>query len=126
MNIERQVINMIQMVWKQAEREKNVDNIVAAASELMGQLGGWLDIYAGIGDRIAQLSKAYGESTDKLSGSRQSVIQKIRKLEKLGAAPKRGAVKTASRKSVPGSVIPAVFADALPPEVTDGDTAADA
>lgn len=120
------VLNMIQMVWKQAEREKNVDNIVAAASELMGQLGGWLDIYAGIGDRIAQLSKAYGESTDKLSGSRQSVIQKIRKLEKLGAAPKRGAVKTASRKSVPGSVIPAVFADALPPEVTDGDTAADA
>ena len=81
-------------------------------------------IYYVIRDRVP--FRDLGEDYYDRFNAQSKVNLYIRKLEKLGAAPKRGAVKTASRKSVPGSVIPAVFADALPPEVTDGDTAADA
>ncbi len=107
------VLNMIQLVWKQSEREKNVDAVVAAASELMGQLEGWMAMYEDIGTKITKLSEAYDTATKKLTTSNQSVVQKVRKLEKLGAAPKLNAAKSSSRRSGRESIIPRTLAEGL-------------
>ncbi|MCM1177950.1 MAG: DNA recombination protein RmuC [Clostridium sp.] len=100
------VLNMIQMVWKQAERERNIEEIHRTASELMTQLQSWLASYAAVGEQIEKVAKSYSESRRKLVDSNQSVIQKIRKLERQGLAPKKTAVKSSSRKSGAESVIP--------------------
>ena len=97
------------MVWRQAERERNVEEIHRTASELMSRIQSWLSSYATLGEQIDKVSAAYAESKRILSDSNQSVIQKIKKLEKHGVAPKRTAIKVSSRKSGPESVIPAAL-----------------
>ncbi len=114
------VLNMIQLVWKQSEREKNVEAVVNAASELMTQLQGWMGLYEDIGTKIEKLSDSYGNATKKLTDSNQSVVQKIRKLERLGAAPKHKAVKGSGRKTGPESVIPTSLSGDVP-ELESGD-----
>lgn len=105
------VLNMIQMVWKQAERERNVEEIHKVASELMTQLQSWLVSYTVVGEQIEKAAKSYSESRRKLVESNQSVIQKIRKLEKHGLAPKKTSLKSSSRRSGPESIIPAGLLD---------------
>lgn len=102
------VLNMIQMSWKQAEQEKNIEEVYKTASELMGQLQGWMSAFVAVGDNLDKTVRSYAESRMKLTGSQQSVIRKISKLESLGLSPKRsrGKVKISSRKTGPESVIP--------------------
>ncbi len=108
------VLNMIQLVWKQSEREKNVEAVVNAAAELMTQLQGWLHIYEDIGVKIDKLSSTYSDATKKLTDSNQSVVQKIRKLERLGAAPKHKAVKGSGRLTGATPVIPSTLSGDFP------------
>lgn len=102
------VLNMIQMSWKQAEQEKNIEDVYRTASELMGQLQGWMSAFVSVGENLDRTVKSYEESKMKLVDSRQSVIRKISKLESLGISPKRsrGKVRISERKSGPESVIP--------------------
>ena len=102
------VLNMIQMSWKQAEQEANIEQVYKTASELMGQLQGWMSAFVAVGDNLDRTVKSYAESRSKLSDSQQSVIRKIAKLESLGISPRRsrGKVRISSRKSGPESVIP--------------------
>ena len=102
------VLNMIQMSWKQAEQEANIKQVYKTASELMGQLQGWMSAFVAVGDNLDRTVKSYAESRSKLSDSQQSVIRKIAKLESLGISPRRsrGKVRISSRKSGPESVIP--------------------
>ena len=102
------VLNMIQMSWKQSEQEKNIEEVYRTASELMGQLQGWMSSFVDIGTSLDRAVKSYAESKKKLADSRQSVIGKIGKLESLGLSPKRsrGRVRISARKTGPESVIP--------------------
>lgn len=102
------VLNMIQMSWKQSEQEKNIEEVYRTASELMGQLQGWMSSFVDIGTSLDRAVKSYAESKKKLTDSRQSVIGKIGKLESLGLSPKRsrGRVRISARKTGPESVIP--------------------
>ncbi len=100
------VLNMIQMVWKQSVWEKNIEEVHKTASELMTQLQSWLSSYTAVGEQLERALGTYNESKRRLSGSNQSVLQKIRKLEKQGASPKRTSIRNVSRKSGPESIIP--------------------
>ena len=108
------VLNMIQMAWKQANQEKNIAEVYKTAEELMSQLGGWMDGYVKVGELLGKTRSAYDDATKKLTGSNQSVIKKIQKLERLGLSPKRsqGRIKTTVRTHGPESIIP----QALSPE----------
>ena len=108
------VLNMIQMVWKQAERERNIEEVHRAASELMSQLGNWLDSYVKLGEHLERTSAAYRESKRILTDSQQSVVKKIRKLESLGVEPKtlKAKVKGGTRRLGTESVVPAELSDA--------------
>ncbi len=90
------VLNMIQMSWRQHTQEKNIAEVYKTASELMSQLSGWMESYLKIGDALEKAGKAYDESKIKLTDGRQSVVQKIDKLEKLGLSPKRSNAKLKS------------------------------
>lgn len=102
------VLNMIQMSWKQAAQEANIEQVYKTASELMGQLQGWMSAFVAVGDNLDRTVKSYVESKSKLIDSQQSVVKKIEKLESLGLSPKRsrGKVRISARKSGPESVIP--------------------
>ncbi len=102
------VLNMIQMSWKQARQEKDIEQVYRTASELMGQLQGWMSAFVAVGDNLDRTVRAYSESKSKLVDSQQSVVRKIAKLESLGLSPKRskGKVRISGRKSGPESVIP--------------------
>lgn len=113
------VLNMIQMSWRQHNQEKNIAEVYKTAEELMGQLKGWMSAYADVGSALKKAGAAYEESRKKLIDSKQSVVQKIGKLERLGLAPKRSAarIKTGTRMA-PGkeSIIPAAFTAEPEPE----------
>lgn len=102
------VLNMIQMGWKQAEQEANIEQVYKTASELMGQLQGWMSAFVAVGENLDRTVKSYAESRSKLVDSQQSVIRKIARLESLGLSPRRnkGKVRVSGRKSGPESVIP--------------------
>ena len=102
------VLNMIQMAWKQADQEKNIAEVYKTAEELMSQLSGWMDSYVSVGEALAKARKSYDDSTRKLTGSNQSVVRKIQKLEKLGLSPKKSQarIRTGARKVGPESIIP--------------------
>lgn len=107
------VLNMIQMVWRQAERERNIEEVHKAASELMSQLGNWMASYVSLGEQIERTSRVYAESKRTLVDSQQSVVKKIRKLESLGVEPKmlKTKVKGGVRRMGKESVIPAGLAE---------------
>lgn len=102
------VLNMIQMSWKQYNQEKNINEVYATVSELMSQLSAWLTSFDDLGTSIEKASANYGKAKQKLLESNQSVIKKIKKLEKLGATPKRSKekIKATSRLHGEHSIIP--------------------
>ncbi len=117
------LLNMVQLMWKESDSVKNVESIVKSAQELMSYLGQWMNEYEKIGKQIDTLSKTYESSTNKLINGKQSVVQKIRKLEKLGAAPKHKAVKGSDRLGEATTVIPTSLSPETPDleEVDDAD-----
>lgn len=110
------VLNLIMMMWKQHDRQKNIEQVYEAASELMSQLKGWMDSYVRLGEHIDKASSAYAESRKKLVDSNQSVVRKIDKLERLHVGPKRSRGKiNPNARMVAGreSVIPKALAEGL-------------
>ena len=107
------VLNMIQMSWKQAQQEANIEQVYKTASELMGQLQGWMSAFVAVGENLDRTVKSYAESRSKLVGSQQSVVRKIARLESLGLSPRRtrGKVRVSGRRSGPESVIPRELAE---------------
>lgn len=113
------VLNMILMSWRQHDQEKNIAEVYKAGAELMSELKGWMAAFADVGTGLAQAQAAYDRSRKLLTGSNQSVIRKIDKLERLGLAPKRSNAKIkAGGRMVGGreSIIPAAFAEGLDEE----------
>lgn len=102
------VLNMIQMSWKQAAQEENIEAVYRTASELMSQLQNWMSAFVSVGEYLRKASDSYDDSKKKLCDSRQSVIRKIEKLESLGLSPKRSRAKiqVSGRKPGPESVVP--------------------
>lgn len=114
------VLNLIMMMWKQHDKQQNIEQVYVAASELMSQLKGWMDAYVKIGESLNRASEAYLESKKKLIDSNQSVIKKIDKLERLGISPKR------SRSKIdPSARIVAGTESVIPKELSSGDTEED-
>ena len=112
------VLNMIQMSWRQHDQEKNINAVYATVSELMTQIGAWLASFEDLGESLDKASRNYTQAKMKLVESNQSVIRKIKKLESLGASPRksRARINTGSRLvSGPSSVVPASL-DAKPGE----------
>ena len=107
------VLNMILVAWRQFDQQRNIQEVFKTASELMSALENWMGEYVKVGERLEALNKSYGESSRLLSGSSQSVVKKVAKLEKLGATRKRSsaALKTGGRM-IGGreSVIPTMLA----------------
>ena len=106
------VLNMIQMSWRQFDQEKNIEQVYKTASELLGAIEGWLTAFAKVGTSLEAAQKSYQESRKKLSESSTSVVRKIEKLEKLGAAPRKRASAASLKQSRLGektTVIPADF-----------------
>lgn len=102
------VLNMIQMSWKQHDQEKNINEVYATVAELMSQIDAWLSSYEDLGKSLSKAGEDFNKSKLKLMESNQSVIRKIKKLERLGAAPKksREKIRSTSRLMGPQSVIP--------------------
>lgn len=103
------VLNMIQMSWRQHDQEKNINAVYATVSELMTQIGAWLDSFEDLGESLDKASKNFSQAKAKLVESNQSVVKKIKKLEALGAAPKKSKaqIKSTSRLVAgPASVVP--------------------
>lgn len=119
------VLNMIQMSWKQAEQEKNIEDVYKTASELMSQLQGWMSAFVDVGTNLDRTMRSYAESKNKLVNSNQSVIKKIGKLEALGLSPRRskGKVRISARKTGPESIIPKELEDGTPVEEESEDLA---
>ena len=114
------VLNLIMMMWKQHDKQQNIEQVYVAASELMSQLKGWMDANVKIGESLSRASEAYLESKNKLVDSNQSVIKKIDKLERLGISPKR------SRSKIdPSARIVAGTESVIPKELSLGDTEED-
>ena len=113
------VLNMILVAWRQFDQQRNIQEVFKTASELMSALENWMGEYVKVGERLEALNKSYGESPRLLSGSSQSVVKKVAKLEKLGATRKRSsaALKTGGRM-IGGreSVIPGALAGSLEEE----------
>ncbi|MBR1501012.1 MAG: DNA recombination protein RmuC [Bacteroidales bacterium] len=113
------VLNMILVAWRQFDQQRNIQEVFKTASELMSALENWMGEYVKVGERLEALNKSYGESSRLLSGSSQSVVKKVAKLEKLGATRKRSsaALKTGGRM-IGGreSVIPGALAGSLEEE----------
>lgn len=108
------VLNMILMSWRQYDQEKNIEEVYATASELMGQLKNWMDSFVKVGEHLEKARTSYDDSKKKLVESNQSVIKKIDKLEHLKIAPKRSNARIKAGARISGgmeSIIPAELTD---------------
>ena len=113
------VLNMILVAWRQFDQQRNIQEVYKTASELMSVLENWMGEYVKMGDKLREVGRSYDETTRLLTGSNQSVVKKIAKLEKLGATRKRSnaGLKSGGRM-VAGraSVIPTALAQGLEEE----------
>lgn len=113
------VLNMVLIAWRHHDQQRNIEEVYDTAAELMSALHNWMDQYVAIGDKLNSARKAYDESMHTLTDSRQSVVKKIAKLEKLRVGPKRSraAIKAGGRM-VGGreSVIPQELSSAITEE----------
>lgn len=105
------VLNMIQMAWKQHSQEENLQKVYATAAEMMSQIKNWLEAYEKVGSFLNKAQDAYVESVKKVKDSKQSVISKIVKLEKMGVStkPSQAKISSKSRVEAPQTVVPASF-----------------
>ena len=55
------VLNMIQMSWKQAAQEANIEQVYKTASELMGQLQGGMPAFVAGGDNLDRTVTSHGQ-----------------------------------------------------------------
>ena len=113
------VLNMILVAWRQFDQQRNIQEVYKTASELMSVLENWMGEYVKIGEKLREVGRSYDESTRLLTGSNQSVVKKIAKLEKLGATRKRSnaAIKSSGRMiGGRSSVIPTQLAEKLDEE----------
>ena len=113
------VLNMILVAWRQFDQQRNIQEVYKTASELMSVLENWMAEYVKMGEKLREVGRTYDETTRLLSGSSQSVVKKIAKLEKLGATRKRSnaALKSGGRMTGSrGSVIPTQLAQNLEEE----------
>ena len=82
----------------QHDQQQNIEEVYATASDLMTQLSAWMDKYVSLGESIQKAAKDYQDTTQHLTSGKQSVIQKINKLEQMHLAPKKAkAIKAGSR-----------------------------
>jgi DNA recombination protein RmuC len=110
------VLNMILVAWRQFDQQRNIQEVFKAASELMSELESWMNEYVNLGEKIKALGTSYDKSTKLLTGSSQSVVKKIAKLENLGATRKRSkaSLKAGGRMvGGRGSIIPSELAEHL-------------
>ena len=92
------VLNMVLISWRQHDQQQNIEEVYATASDLMTQLSAWMDKYVSLGESIQKAAKDYQDTTQHLTSGKQSVIQKINKLEQMHLAPKKAkAIKAGSR-----------------------------
>ena len=113
------VLNMILVAWRQFDQQRNIQEVYKTASELMSVLENWMGEYVKIGEKLKEVGRSYDESTRLLTGSSQSVVKKIAKLEKLGATRKRSNASLKSGGRMIGgraSVIPTALAENLQDE----------
>jgi DNA recombination protein RmuC len=89
-------LRTISSVWKHEKQTQNAIEIARQGGEMFDKFSAFLKDMEMLGEQIERLEKVYGEARKKLSDGKGNLINKARKLEKLG-------VKTS--KSLPNSFI---------------------
>lgn len=76
-------------LWQYDRQGKNVEKIIAAATDLYDKVAGFEDAFIEIDTRLGQLRSAYETARNRLYTGRGSVIDRVNSLKTMGITPKK-------------------------------------
>lgn len=76
------MLRIIETSWVQVQQQKNMENIMSTASELLTRVSAFVNIFDGIGKTFDKTMAEYDKAKSKLRG-RQSILTTAKKLEDL-------------------------------------------
>ncbi len=79
------MLRLIQISWLRVEQQRNQEQILIHAANLMKRVGEFNRHFEEIGDKLAAATQAFGNARNKLLDGRQSIAVSGRKLAELGA-----------------------------------------
>lgn len=79
------MLRLIQISWLRVEQQRNQEQILVHAANLMKRVGEFNRHFEEIGDKLAAATQAFGQAKNKLLDGRQSIAVSGRKLAELGA-----------------------------------------
>lgn len=81
------LLKMIENFWIQVEQQKNMDDIVKAAENMLARVGEFYKIVTDLEEQFAKVQGKFADAKKKLHDGRQSISVSARQLVKLGVKP---------------------------------------
>ena len=81
------LLKMIENFWIQVEQQKNMDDIVKAAENMLARVGEFYKIVTDLEEQFAKVQGKFADAKKKLHDGRQSIAVSARQLVKLGVKP---------------------------------------
>jgi DNA recombination protein RmuC len=90
------VVRTVAHLWRQEQRNRNVQEIAKRGAELYDKLVGFVEEFLKVGERLTQARESYDSSLAKFSTGRGNVIRQAEMLKQLGIKP---------TKSIPSQLV---------------------
>ena len=83
------LLKMIDNMWKNEYRQRNVQEILRQATSLYEKFTGFTEDLIQLGRQLQNAQKTYESSMNKLSTGKDNLIRKVERMRKLGLSPKK-------------------------------------
>ncbi len=87
-------LKIMQLTWTKFEHDSNIQDITAAASDMIERVGLFYDSYIDMGKRLKGLTECYNSGLVKLKDNGKSITTSARKVMMHGAKRRKGAALT--------------------------------
>lgn len=105
------VIRIVEDLWKQEEKVKNVEQVMKRGTELYDKFVGFISNLESVGKGLLDARKAYDEAMKQLSTGPGALVGQVEKLRQLGVSPK---ITKSGPKVIPAKFLEHADEDELP------------
>lgn len=97
-------LQLVAQIWRTAKQASNAQQIAQEAGRLLDKLAGFVRDVDGVGKALGDAQARYDDACKKLKTGRGNLIGRARRLEALGATPKRESSEALAEADVEGAL----------------------